>query len=208
MRERVIRDLPQKIPRVLCDKFGDTPTRDFELFEHEFNAMCWFYSILENQKIMRLLLHLEGTVQQYVNCWIKVHEGQNPTYDQLIKELRDTFQKELTPEEAQQKLIGRKWNIFAITIDEFTHDTRVLVQLAYPDEVDLWDRRIKASIKLALPDALARFLSVMEPLSVTETIKWIKDNTHQIDCSQEPDRFAEGWVQRAYSEWQASRGEF
>ncbi|MCP4491664.1 MAG: hypothetical protein GY820_30815, partial [Gammaproteobacteria bacterium] len=207
-RKREIRELPPKIPQVLCDKFGDTPSREFKLFEREFNSMCRFYSVPEDQKVTRFLFHLEGTVQEYVNCLIEVHEGPDLTYDRLIEELRTTYQRDMRPEEAQQKLQGRTWNIFAITIDEFTHDTRVLVQLAYPNERDLWDRKIKSFITLALPDTLARFLSVLGPVSVSDMTEWIKDNTHRIDLSREPDRLAENWVQRAYREWQVSRGEF
>ncbi|MCP4489899.1 MAG: hypothetical protein GY820_21655, partial [Gammaproteobacteria bacterium] len=61
-REREIRVLPQKIPLVLCEKFGDAPTRDFKTFEREFREMCDLYSIPDSQKLTRFKLHLEGNV--------------------------------------------------------------------------------------------------------------------------------------------------
>ncbi|MCP4489268.1 MAG: hypothetical protein GY820_18440, partial [Gammaproteobacteria bacterium] len=204
-REREIRALPQKIPQVLCEKFGDAPIRDFKTFEREFREMCDLYSIPESQKLTRFKLHLEGNVLKHTNSWLDAHGGPDLTYDQLVNELRTSYQRDLRPEEALQKLQGRIWNVFETTINEFVHDTRVLVQLAYPNEHDLWDRKIESFIKLALPDTLTRFLSVLGPVSVSDMTEWIRDNTNRIDLSQEPNRFAEGWVQHAYRESQANK---
>ncbi|MCP4488103.1 MAG: hypothetical protein GY820_12405, partial [Gammaproteobacteria bacterium] len=143
-RERGSRELPPKIPQVLCEKFGDAPTRDFKTFEREFREMCDLYSIPDSQKLTRFKLHLEGNVLKHTNSWLDTHGGPDLTYDQLVNELRTAYQRDLRPEEAHLKLQGRTWNVFETTINEFTHDTRVLVQLAYPNEHDLWDRKIKS----------------------------------------------------------------
>ncbi len=65
-RERDQREPAQKIPRVLCDKFGDKRTRDFKAFEREFSDTCELY-LVDNQKLKRLKLHLEGTVLDHAN---------------------------------------------------------------------------------------------------------------------------------------------
>ncbi len=85
--------------------------------------MCELYGVPESQKTQRLVLHLEGTVLEYAHCWLDAYEGVDPTCDQLVAQLQKSFQKVMKPEEAQLKLHGRTWNIFEITIDEFTHDT-------------------------------------------------------------------------------------
>ncbi len=67
---------------------------------------------------------------------MKAQRGRSRTYEQFIKELRKSFQKVVKSEETEKKLLGCKWNIFEtiITIDEFIHETRLLVQQAYLDE--------------------------------------------------------------------------
>ncbi len=60
-RERGNTGTNQKIPWILCDKFGDKATQDFEMFEKEFDSMCKFYVVPKGQKIKRLLYHLEGS---------------------------------------------------------------------------------------------------------------------------------------------------
>ncbi|MCP4487814.1 MAG: hypothetical protein GY820_10925, partial [Gammaproteobacteria bacterium] len=155
------RNETHKIPRVLCDKFGDKRTRDFKTFEREFSAMCRLYSVPETQKLERMVLHLEGSVQVHANSWIDAQEEQEYTYRDLVAELKRSFQKSVRADEAELKLVGRKWNIFESTIEEFVHDTRVLVQQAYPDEPKRWDNWIKTSIRLALPDTLVRVVSTL-----------------------------------------------
>ncbi len=61
-REGGRREVTQKIPRILCDKFGDKATREFRMFEKEFSSMCKFYSVPLEQKVERFLYHLEGSV--------------------------------------------------------------------------------------------------------------------------------------------------
>ncbi len=91
-REREIRELPQKIPKVLCDKFGDAPTRDFKTFEREFREMYEFYSVPESQKLPRLKAHLGGSVLVHANIWIDAQEDQIYTYQGLVEELIHSFQ--------------------------------------------------------------------------------------------------------------------
>ncbi|MCP4489572.1 MAG: hypothetical protein GY820_19990, partial [Gammaproteobacteria bacterium] len=82
-----------KIPRFLCDKFGDKPTQDFETFEREFRDVCDLYSVPEEQKVQRLKSHLEGSVLVHANSWIDAQGDQEYTYRGLVKELRFQFQK-------------------------------------------------------------------------------------------------------------------
>ncbi|MCP4476040.1 MAG: hypothetical protein GY821_16070, partial [Gammaproteobacteria bacterium] len=135
-----------KIPRFLCDKFGDKPTQDFETFEREFRDVCDLYSVPEEQKVQRLKSHLEGSVLVHANSWIDAQGDQEYTYRGLVKELRFQFQKSVREDEAELKLIGRKWNIFDQNIEEFVREIRTLVQQAYPKEQKRWDNRIKTSI--------------------------------------------------------------
>ncbi len=103
--------LNQKIPRILCDKFGDKPTQDFDTFEREFRDMCGLYYVPEDQKLQRLKSHLEGSVKVHANSWIDTQEDQVYTYQGLVDELRFSFQKFIREDEAELKLIGKKWNI-------------------------------------------------------------------------------------------------
>ncbi len=197
--------MTQKIPRFLCDKYGDKPTREFKMFEMEFDFMCELYSVPKKQKVKRLLVHLEGSVQIHAASWVGAQGTRAYSYKEVMDELRETFQKPVWEDEAEIKLIGRKWNIFEQDIREFVHDTRVLVQQAYPAEPNQWDKCIKTSIRLALPIELVRHVISQGAISVAEIEKWIRTHTQHVERDEEPTEHAEAWVKRAYRTSQARK---
>ncbi|MCP4489588.1 MAG: hypothetical protein GY820_20070, partial [Gammaproteobacteria bacterium] len=192
-----------KIPNVLCTKFGENveTTRDFNTFEREFSTMCRLQAVPDHQKLDRFVLHLEGAILKHATCWLDEREDQDTQYVQLVEELRKSFQKIVKTEEAEKKLLGRKWNVYEMTIDEFIHQTRLLVQQAYPDEQRKWESRIKSFIQLGVPHALEMVVSTMKTLSINEVEEWIRNNTDYIDRNAQPDVHADQWVQQAYRDW-------
>ncbi|MCP4474067.1 MAG: hypothetical protein GY821_05770 [Gammaproteobacteria bacterium] len=119
--------------------------------------------------------------------------------------MRFQFQKSVREDEAELKLIGRKWNIFDQNIEEFVREIRTLVQQAYPKEQKRWDNRIKTSIKLALPSELVRHISAQDTKGVAEISDWIRSNTGHIKREEEPKEGAEKWILDAYRESQKSK---
>ncbi|MCP4485782.1 MAG: hypothetical protein GY820_00395, partial [Gammaproteobacteria bacterium] len=121
----------KKIPTNFCPRFGERyNARDFNTFEHEFHQICTLYAVPNNEKLTRFMLHLEGAIQNHVQCYIDNCE-RDVTYTDLVSELRRSFQRRVDVDEAENQLHSRKWNPYEITIDEFLHDTHLLVQQAY-----------------------------------------------------------------------------
>ncbi|MCP4490009.1 MAG: hypothetical protein GY820_22215, partial [Gammaproteobacteria bacterium] len=153
--------------------------------------MCDLYSVPEDQKVQRLKSHLGGSVLVHVNWWIDAQDDQTFSYRDLVNELRFHFQEVVREDEAERKLIGRRWNIFDQNIGEFVREIRALVQQAYPKERERWDNRIITSIKLALPRELLRHVSAQNTNGVTEISEWIRNNTGHIKRDEEPNEGAE-----------------
>ncbi|MCP4489349.1 MAG: hypothetical protein GY820_18870, partial [Gammaproteobacteria bacterium] len=131
----------RKIPTNLCPRFGERyNNRDFNTFEWEFRQICVLHEVPEEEKLTRFMLHLEGAIQNHAQTFIE-NRGANIRYDDLISELRRSFQRKIDVNEAESQLHGRKWNPYEVTIDEFLHDTRLLVQQAYPGEQQRWDTK-------------------------------------------------------------------
>ncbi|MCP4488816.1 MAG: hypothetical protein GY820_16125, partial [Gammaproteobacteria bacterium] len=60
-----------------------------------------------------LLMHLEGSIKEHAMSWMKDRGLNNqPTYAEIIGELRPSFQQKMSKEIAERKLVGREWNIF------------------------------------------------------------------------------------------------
>ncbi|MCP4487129.1 MAG: hypothetical protein GY820_07410 [Gammaproteobacteria bacterium] len=167
--------------------------------------MCDLYSVPEEQKVQRFKSHLEGSVLVHANSWIDAQDDQEYTYRDLVKELKFQFQKSVREDEAELKLIGRKWNIFDQNIEEFVREVRTLVQQAYPKEQKRWDNRIKTSIKLALPSELVRHISAQDTKGVAEISDWIRSNMGHIKRDEEPKEGAEKWILDAYRSSQKSK---
>ncbi|MCP4486778.1 MAG: hypothetical protein GY820_05580, partial [Gammaproteobacteria bacterium] len=150
----------RKIPTVLCPRFGERyNNRDFNTFEREFSQLCVLCEVPADQKLVRFMLHLEGPIQIHAQVYLDSREGHIPQYRELIDELRRSFQKTIDVDEAEHKLHGRKWNPYEMTIDEFLHDTRLLVQQAYPGEHGRWDAKIRACLCRALPIELEQIVA-------------------------------------------------
>ncbi len=154
--------------------------------------------------MQRLKSHLEGSVLVHINRWIDAQDDQTFTYRGLVNELRFHFQEVIWEEEAEQKLIGKRWNIFDQNVGEFVREIRTLVQQAYPKEQKRWDNRIIASIKLALLQELVRHVSAQDTKGVMEISEWIRSNTGHIKLDEEPNEGAEKWVFNAYQESQVN----
>ncbi len=111
------------------------------------------------ERVDWLLMHLEGSIKEHARSWMK-DQGMNnqPTYDELVGELRPSFQQEMSKEIAKCKLVGHKWNIF-MPIDTFLHETRELVQSALPGLTRQWSDRIRSCLMQSLPPAWDQILS-------------------------------------------------
>ncbi|MCP4493077.1 MAG: hypothetical protein GY820_38130, partial [Gammaproteobacteria bacterium] len=149
----------RKIPTNLCPRFGERyNNRDFNTFEWEFRQICALHEVPEEEKLTRFMLHLEGAIQNHAQTFME-NRGANLRYDDLINELRRSFQRKIDVNEAESQLHGRKWNPYEVTIDEFLHDTRLLVQQAYPGEQQRWDAKTRACLCRALPIELERIVA-------------------------------------------------
>ncbi len=116
------------------------------------------YEVPDEEKLMRFMLHLEGAIQNHAQCWLD-NRGANPRYEDLISKLRHSFQRTIDVNEAESQLHGRKWNPYEGTIDEFLHDTHLLVQQAYPGEQRRWDTKTRACLCRALPIELEHIVA-------------------------------------------------
>ncbi|MCP4489855.1 MAG: hypothetical protein GY820_21435, partial [Gammaproteobacteria bacterium] len=149
----------KKIPTNFCPRFGERyNARDFNTFEREFRQICTLYVVPDNEKLTRFMLHLEGAIQNHAQCYIDNNERE-VTYTDLVSELRRSFQRRVDVDEAENQLHGHKWNPYEITIDEFLHDTRLLVQQAYPGVQMRWDTKTQACLWRALPIDLERIVA-------------------------------------------------
>ncbi|MCP4492323.1 MAG: hypothetical protein GY820_34200 [Gammaproteobacteria bacterium] len=157
-----------------------------------------------DQKLTRFMLHLEGPIQNHAQCWLDSREGQIPEYRALVEELRRSFQRTIDIEEAESNLHGRKWNPYEMTIDEFLHDTRSLVQQAYPGEHGRWDAKIRACLCRALPVELERIVA-SNTRAINDLIEWVHTHTRTIVQGTAPDEDAEGWVHKAYEKYQIKK---
>ncbi|MCP4489185.1 MAG: hypothetical protein GY820_18015, partial [Gammaproteobacteria bacterium] len=195
----------RKIPTVLCPRFGERyNTKDFNTFEREFSQLCILCEVPADQKLTRFMLHLEGPIQNHAQCWLDSRKGQVPEYRALIEELRRSFQRTIDVEEAESNLHGRKWNPYEMTIDEFLHDTRLLVQQAYPGEHGRWDAKIRACLCRALPVELEQIVA-SNTRAINDLIEWVRTHTRTIVQGTAPDEDAEGWVHKVYEKYQIKK---
>ncbi|MCP4488791.1 MAG: hypothetical protein GY820_15990, partial [Gammaproteobacteria bacterium] len=192
----------KKIPTNLCPRFGERyNARDFNTFEREFCQICIFYSVPDNEKLMRFMLHLEGAIQNHAQCYIDNNERE-VTYADLVSELRRSFQRKVDVDEAENQLHGRKWNPYEVTIDEFLHDTRLLVQQAYPGEQRRWDTKTRACLCRALPIELERIVA-SNTKDINDLVEWVPTYTRTIIQGVQPAEDAELWVKKAYQAYKA-----
>ncbi|MCP4493031.1 MAG: hypothetical protein GY820_37895, partial [Gammaproteobacteria bacterium] len=117
-------------PNQLCRRFGTKNECSFDTFEFDFQLACKMHKIPAAEKVDWLLMHIEGPIKEHAMSWLKDRGMDNqPTYNEIIGELRPSFQQKMSVEIAERKLVGREWNIFT-PIDAFLHETRELVQCA------------------------------------------------------------------------------
>ncbi|MCP4492113.1 MAG: hypothetical protein GY820_33120, partial [Gammaproteobacteria bacterium] len=150
------------------------------------------------------MLHLEGPIQIHAQVYLDSREGHIPQYRELIDELRRSFQKTIDVDEAEHKLHGRKWNPYEMTINEFLHNTRLLVQQAYPGEHGRWDAKIRTCLCRALPVELERIVA-SNTRAINDLIEWVRTHTRTIVQGTAPEEDAESWVHKAYKKYQAKR---
>ncbi|MCP4491336.1 MAG: hypothetical protein GY820_29075, partial [Gammaproteobacteria bacterium] len=155
----------------------------------------------DNEKLTRFMLHLEGAIQNHAQCWLDNRE-QNPRHEDLINELRQSFQRKIDVDEAESQLHGRKWNPYEVTIDEFLHDTRLLVQQAYPGEQRRWDTKTRACLCRALPIELERIVA-SNTKDIHDLVEWVRTYTRTIVQGVQPTDEAELWVKKAYQAYKA-----
>ncbi|MCP4493840.1 MAG: hypothetical protein GY820_42045 [Gammaproteobacteria bacterium] len=146
-------------PNQLCKRFGFRDDCSFDTFEFDFQLACKMHKIPVEERVDWLLMHLEGPIKEHARSWM-TDRGMNnqPTYEELIGELRPSFQQEMSQEIAERKLVGRKWNIFT-SVDLFVHETRELVQCALPGLTRQWPNRIRSCLMQALPASWDQLLS-------------------------------------------------
>ncbi|MCP4489022.1 MAG: hypothetical protein GY820_17170, partial [Gammaproteobacteria bacterium] len=94
----------RKIPINLCPRFGERyDNRDFNTFEWEFRQICLLYEVPEEEKLTRFMLHLEGAIQKHGQCFLH-SRGANLRYEDLVSELRRSFQRKMDVDEAENQL--------------------------------------------------------------------------------------------------------
>ncbi|MCP4473973.1 MAG: hypothetical protein GY821_05285, partial [Gammaproteobacteria bacterium] len=136
-------------------------------------------------------------------AWMKDRGMNNqPTYDEIIGELRPSFQQKMSIEIAERKLVGRKWNLFT-PIDAFLHETRELVQCALPGLTRQWADRIRSCLMQALPPAWDQILSSTNK-NYTEIVEWLRAQTAKIQNM--PQEKWDEWVKVAYRQNQKASG--
>ncbi|MCP4493448.1 MAG: hypothetical protein GY820_40010, partial [Gammaproteobacteria bacterium] len=148
-----------KPPHQLCRRFGLHNDSSFDTFEFDFQLACEMYQVPAKDRVNWLLMHLEGSIKEHARSWMGSRGITNkPTYEELIGELRPSFQQEMSKEIAERRLVGRKWNMFT-PIDTFLHETRELVQCALPGLTLQWPDRIRSCLMQALPSSWDQSLS-------------------------------------------------
>ncbi|MCP4476345.1 MAG: hypothetical protein GY821_17655 [Gammaproteobacteria bacterium] len=95
---------------------------------------------------------------------------------------------------------GRKWNPYEVTIDEFLHDTRLLVQQAYPGEQQRWDTKTRACLCRALPIELERIVA-SNTRDINDLVEWVRTYTRGIVQGTQPSADAEVWVRNCYESY-------
>ncbi|MCP4494944.1 MAG: hypothetical protein GY820_47735, partial [Gammaproteobacteria bacterium] len=157
----------------LCRRFGLRNDCSFDTFEFDFKLACKMHQIPARDRVDWLLMHLEGGIKEHARSWLKDRGEENqPTYEELIGELRPSFQQEMSQEIAERKLVGRKWNLFT-SIDTFLHETRELVQCALPGLTQQWPNRIRSCLIQALPASWDQTLSCSDK-SYQQMVEWIR----------------------------------
>ncbi|MCP4474517.1 MAG: hypothetical protein GY821_08140, partial [Gammaproteobacteria bacterium] len=153
------------------------------------------HQIPVRDKVKWLLMHLEGSIKEHAMAWMK-NRGMNnqPTYDEIIGELRPSFQQKMSVEVAERKLVGREWNIFT-SIDAFLHETRELVQSALPGLTRQWADRIRSCLMQSLPPAWDQILSSSNK-DYTEIVEWLRAQSAKIQNT--PQEKWEEWVKAAH----------
>ncbi|MCP4494300.1 MAG: hypothetical protein GY820_44420, partial [Gammaproteobacteria bacterium] len=136
-------------------------------------------------------------------AWMK-DRGLNdqPTYEEIIGELRPSFQQKMSKEIAEHKLVGREWNIFT-SIDAFLHETRKLVQCALPGFTRQWPDRIRSCLMQALPLIWDQILSSTNKNNM-EIVEWLRAQTAKIQNT--PQEEWDEWVKAAYRQNQKASG--
>ncbi|MCP4492123.1 MAG: hypothetical protein GY820_33170, partial [Gammaproteobacteria bacterium] len=147
-------------------------------------------------KLTRFMLHLEGAIQNHAQTFME-NRGANLRYEDLVSELRRSFQRKIDVNEAESQLHGRKWNPYEVTIAEFLHDTRLLVQQAYPGEQQRWDTKTRACLCRALPIELERIVA-SNTREINDLVEWVRTYTRGIVQGMQPSADAEVWVKNCY----------
>ncbi|MCP4474389.1 MAG: hypothetical protein GY821_07445, partial [Gammaproteobacteria bacterium] len=192
-----------KPPSQLCRRFGLHNDSSFDTFEFDFQLACEMYQIPSRERVNWLLMHLEGSIKEHARSWMKDRGLTNkPTYEELVEELRPSFQQEMTKEIAERKLVGRKWNMFT-SIDTFLHETRELVQCALPGLIQQWPDRIRSCLMQALPSSWDQSLSCSDK-SYQQIVQWIRAQTAKIQNT--PQEEWEDWIKQAYRQNQKGGG--
>ncbi|MCP4485732.1 MAG: hypothetical protein GY820_00105, partial [Gammaproteobacteria bacterium] len=131
------------------------------------------HQIPAREKVNWLLMHLEGPIKEHARSWMTDRGANNrPTYEELIGELRPSFQQEMSKEIAERRLVGREWNIFT-SVDAFLHETRELVQCALPGLTRQWSDHIRSCLMQALPATWDQILSSSNK-DYPQVVEWLR----------------------------------
>ncbi|MCP4491595.1 MAG: hypothetical protein GY820_30450, partial [Gammaproteobacteria bacterium] len=186
-------------PNQLCKRFGFRDDCSFDTFEFDFQLACEMHQIPAREKVNWLLMHLEGPIKEHARSWMTDRGANNrPTYEELIGELRPSFQQEISKEVAERKLVGREWNIFT-SVDEFLHKTRELVQCVLLGLTRQWPDRIRSCLMQALPAAWDQILSSSNK-DYPQVVEWLRAQLAKIQNT--PQDKWDDWVKAAYREHQ------
>ncbi|MCP4489601.1 MAG: hypothetical protein GY820_20135, partial [Gammaproteobacteria bacterium] len=86
-----------KPPHQLCRRFGLHNDSSFDTFEFDFQLACEMYQVPAKDRVNWLLMHLEGSIKEHARSWMGSRGITNkPTYEELIGELRPSFQQEMS----------------------------------------------------------------------------------------------------------------
>ncbi|MCP4493948.1 MAG: hypothetical protein GY820_42605, partial [Gammaproteobacteria bacterium] len=161
------------------------------------------HQIPARDRVDWLLMHLEGGIKEHARSWLKDRgEDNQPSYEELIGELRPSFQQAMSKEIAERRLVGRKWDLFT-SIDTFLHETRELVQCALPGLTQQWPDRIRSCLIQALPASWDQTLSCSEK-SYQQMVEWIRAQSAKIQNT--PQSEWEEWVKAAHRQQQQAGG--
>ncbi|MCP4474332.1 MAG: hypothetical protein GY821_07155, partial [Gammaproteobacteria bacterium] len=184
-------------PGQLCRRYGLRSECSFDTFEFDFRLACKIHQIPARDKVNWLLMHLEGFIKEHTLTWLKGRGLNNePTYEELINELRPSFQQQMSIEVAERRLVGRKWNMFT-PIDAFLHETRELVHCALPGLTQQWPDRIRSCLMQALPPIWDQILSCSNK-SYQQMVEWIR--AQSVKIQNDPQEEWEDWVKSAYEQ--------